>query len=1331
MNGFSHDVIANGVGSAITVTTSDVDGANYCFKSADWQLNESSALSAGLPNNGTIVSSANNAIIFQLQSYSSNNSIRLDTNNTTITSIVSNGAPASDIYILATGGSGSATLGGTITFTDNTTQSYSGLAVSDWYGANNFAIQGIGRINRITNAVEPSTTNPRLYQIALPIDLSNQTKTIQSITFNKTAGGGIINVFGVTMKTLGTCPSPSTVNISNITTNTATIAISVPAIVPSNGYDYEVRTSGNPGSGATGLVTNGVSITNDYTINNLPSSLTLQLYVRSNCGTTQGEWSGPFAFTMLCDTIGTFFENFDLQATGSTANPNLPNCWSVVKDGSGYAYISSTNYSSPRSVYLYNSSQNSGNLIVVSPNTDNLGNGNYRVRFRARGNGYALKIVTLASNTSAQNLVEVATINLTGNFDEYIVNLPAGTNDFFGFAHGFGGMYRAIYIDDVYFEPIPACQTPLNPTITNVTLTGATFNWVASTSANSNGYTYELRTSGNPGSGNTGLVDTNTTDAATLTKIFTNLQGGTTYTAYVKANCTSTSESTWTNGVTFTPDWCNPTYSSGNFSWRTTMFSIPEVSFTDNIPTNATNNRLNVAIPTLHAGETYTFNATTIGWVSVGFAADFNNDGDFSDANETLALPEYEDQYPNYSSSVTIPDNITPGTYRLRVWNRQANSSTDLGTNPCGSYNYGIWFNYNITIGAPLCHAPSSITTSTISTNSALINWTSLQTNFEVAYGPTGFDVTTANTTEVTNSSFSIQNLSPSTTYDFYVRAICNENLNSEWTLISFTTLCDTPAPTGNSTQILINDDTFDDIVINGSNVKIYDNTEHVSAIPNSQTIIEGTYYATQTIGCESAEHLVINVQVVQRVAQPTVSNPFIVCASTTLGEVALGLVNGTTVKWYASANSTEVLSSNTLVDTNTTYYVTQSDQYSESHRTMVQFVVNPVPSTLTTTQYTVCGAVTFNQIALPENYVGTLVWYPTIGATTPINGQTVASTGMYYVAQYLNGCYSERTLVSINAISQIPTPNANVIDICGSGTVADLDAVGISGAQFNWYSSSTSLNTLSETTPLTTGTYYVEQVFNGCTSTRKAVSVRVNSIVAPSIQNMTVCENTTFAQLPLQTTQNISYKWFNSPTSTTEIPNIFNITSGTYYVARITNGCESNRTMVTLTVTTNPTAPTGTTVQTFENNLATIADLTMDQTGIVWYISYNDAVNGTNPLQSNMPLVDGQTYYAVLINGSCRSLPTAVSVHILLSNHGLDLNHLKVYPNPTEGELFVEYSESIDFIEIFSITGEKISTKNISNNLSILDITELSSGMYLLKIQVGSSSQTIKIFKK
>jgi len=148
--------------------------------------------------------------------------------------------------------------------------------------------------------------------------------------------------------------------------------------------------------------------------------------------------------------------------------------------------------------------------------------------------------------------------------------------------------------------------------------------------------------------------------------------------------------------------YCNPTYPSGCTSWRITQVTIPSASFDNSFASGTciTGRDRTSVTAALTTGAPYTINITTLGWIACGMAIDFNNNGSFEDAGEKLYLSNYEaNQTHTYSGSFTIPTTVAPGNYRMRVWNRIANSGNGTpADSACGTYNYGTWTDYTANI---------------------------------------------------------------------------------------------------------------------------------------------------------------------------------------------------------------------------------------------------------------------------------------------------------------------------------------------------------------------------------------------------------------------------------------------------------------------------------------------------------------------------------------------------------------------------------------------------------------------------------------------------------
>ncbi|WP_108803473.1 glycoside hydrolase family 9 protein [Aquimarina sp. Aq107] len=74
-----------------------------------------------------------------------------------------------------------------------------------------------------------------------------------------------------------------------------------------------------------------------------------------------------------------------------------------------------------------------------------------------------------------------------------------------------------------------------------------------------------------------------------------------------------------------------------------------------------------------------------------------------------------------------------------------------------------------------------------------------------------------------------------------------------------------------------------------------------------------------------------------------------------------------------------------------------------------------------------------------------------------------------------------------------------------------------------------------------------------------------------------------------------------------------------------------------------------------------------------------------------------------------------------------------KVYPNPTNKILNIKtpFSNGSSSIELYSIQGKKVFSKELNSEQSNLDISNLSAGLYLIKINNNTNSYTTKIIKQ
>lgn len=709
VSGFTQDVIANGVGNASSSTTASVDAVDYAYVSKDFKATATSpALTYGLPVSGQFMSVVGTTpgLTYQLASYNSSNALKLNAVSDSGTLTFNTPTAAFNLYFLATGGSGSGVVSAVVNFTDGTNQTFTSLSVGDWYDQTNFAIQGIGRIKITTNALEDGGgTNPRIYQIPLAISATNQSKTVQNITFSKTSGTGFINIFGVSANRFTTCLAPTAVTASAVTVSSATLTWTAPATVPTNYDIYYTSSTVAPNSstaptasGVTGLTTNitsGIAPMTKY-----------HVWIRSNCGGSVGEWAYGTTFTTPCSTFTVpYSENFDTTSIGSTSNTNAPMCWSYLETSgfAGYGYVVNSNSNSPtNSYYLYNTSASTGNQMLVSPQTVALSDGAKRVKFYAKGGAnYTLQVGTVTNPSDPSTFVPFNTTTITANHAQYTVNIPSGGGSYLAFRHNLGGTYRPIYLDDITVEAIPSCVEPVSFAVTGQTMNSVSLSWTDTATVPVNNYDIYYSTTNAAPTTSTVLNATNSVTSSTTTVTVPGLASETIYYFWVRSHCSATDQSVWVGSVNAFTGYCLPSSSNQN-SWISAFTStgaITNMAYSSATATTGTNGYRNLSATTNTianiAGSTTSISMTA-GGPTCGMAVwvDWNNDLVFSSTERMYVTSTYETTTPS-TASITIPAGTALGNYRMRV---MCDYNATAPSNACGPTTRGEYLDFKLQV---------------------------------------------------------------------------------------------------------------------------------------------------------------------------------------------------------------------------------------------------------------------------------------------------------------------------------------------------------------------------------------------------------------------------------------------------------------------------------------------------------------------------------------------------------------------------------------------------------------------------------------------------------
>ncbi len=195
-----------------------------------------------------------------------------------------------------------------------------------------------------------------------------------------------------------------------------------------------------------------------------------------------------------------YFQQFD-----AVTAPSLPFDWTAIVQSTATAALvasyTTSPYTAPNCIRLYNSTDTGANLLLVGPQIEpNLDLNQIRVRFRGKGGtNYHLQVGVISNPTDPSTFTMLHDLSVVANWNEYNVSLVnyTGTGRYIAFKHGCASSSQSLYIDDVRFEQISpndlACTAISgNPTPSVNSLavyTARIFNWGTATQSN---YTVKL-----------------------------------------------------------------------------------------------------------------------------------------------------------------------------------------------------------------------------------------------------------------------------------------------------------------------------------------------------------------------------------------------------------------------------------------------------------------------------------------------------------------------------------------------------------------------------------------------------------------------------------------------------------------------------------------------------------------------------------------------------------------------------------------------------------------------------------------------------------------------
>ena len=606
---------------------------------------------------------------------------------------------------------------------------------------------------------------------------------------------------------LVSCPWPSGLDATNITSNSATVSWVAGGTETS--WDYAVQPAG---SGAPTSFSTTSSLTNN--VSSLTPGTIYELYVRAKCGGTNGDsaWKGPFTFQTACAPITSLYEGFENTATGNF----VPICWTRMAPATtpGSMSVSTTTPAAgTKNVYQYASSTQSPTIVAL-PEMSNINAGTHWLRLKARVStasgtlsvGYVTDVTDVGSFVTLQDLTINNTTYTTVDA-EYTVAIPSSVPAGARLAIKNANDGKSYYWDEVFWEPIPTCVKPTALVASAITDNSATISWTASVTPPANGYDVYYSTT------NTAPTATSTPNmnVAGTSANLTSLTDNTTYYVWVRSVCSTTDKSIWNALPSFETACLPMTSLYEGFETTATGNNVPDcwvrmapvttpgsMSISTTTPAagvnnvyqyaSATQNPTIVALPVfsnVNAGTHWLrFKAratTTGGTLSVGYVTDI------SDVASFVSIEDLTINNTTYTTSdaiykVIIPTTVPAGA-RLAIKNK----------NDAKSY---YWDEVNWE-PIPTCVAPTSLGASAITDNSATVSWTASTTpptnGYDVYYSTTNTapTATTTPSVNVAGTSANLTSLTDNTTYYVWVRSNCSTTDQSIWVALpSFETSC-------------------------------------------------------------------------------------------------------------------------------------------------------------------------------------------------------------------------------------------------------------------------------------------------------------------------------------------------------------------------------------------------------------------------------------------------------------------------------------------------------------------------------------------------------------
>ncbi|MBW8361060.1 MAG: fibronectin type III domain-containing protein [Kaistella sp.] len=438
----------------------------------------------------------------------------------------------------------------------------------------------------LTNPADPTTFTAIGSPISLTTTHAMYTVNIPAgtgswLSFRHGLGGSFRSVYldDITVENIPTCLEPSGVSTTAFTATSATLSWTAPTAAPANGYQVYYSTSNTAPTGATVLDANNSvsSATTSAMISGLTPNTVYYVWVRSNCSTTdQSVWIGStMVYTGYCLPSGATYFIDQFTSSGAVTNINYSGTAAVT---GGYRDLTATDK-------IANSVGSVTPIAISGDGTSTFGfavwvDWNNNLQFETTERMF---VTSSYANSTTGASITVPAATALGNYRARVQMHYNSTAPSDPCVTAMNGEHI-----DFTFEVVapPTCVAPTGLALTTATAVSADIQWTASTTPPTNGYDIYYSTVSTPPTATTtpSVVGVMGTSA-----VITPLMPATTYYVWVRSNCATTDQSTWSAPITFVTNCVAVASFSENFDSTSTTGNILPVCWSKIATTTSAN----------------------------------------------------------------------------------------------------------------------------------------------------------------------------------------------------------------------------------------------------------------------------------------------------------------------------------------------------------------------------------------------------------------------------------------------------------------------------------------------------------------------------------------------------------------------------------------------------------------------------------------------------------------------------------------------------------------------------------------------------------------------